>query len=293
VNVVRKSLFESRSLEIGTIEVRPRSDQCGDVERQDRHAMVLPIGGIFARHDAPGRQVTGTASHAVLVAADTPYRISFPGAIGDRALILRFGNDVALDRIDRCGSNDRAAHGLLPANAMMLRNLLFRRLARTEANAFEAEALGLDLLDLSLGAMRSVDFPAQGAAKGRRLRALERVKEAIAVAPSADWSVAKLASVANFSPFHLGHVFREAAGISIYHHVLRERLALALDAVLDGGDITAIALDTGFASHSHFTAHFRKFFGCTPTELRRLATHAQITELRKIATARRQASCLG
>ena len=288
MDVVRKTLFESRSLEIGTVDVRPRSDQCGDVERQDRHAMVLPVAGIFARHDAPGRHVTGTASHAVMVAADTPYRISFPGAIGDRALILRFGNDVAPDRLDGCGSDERAAHGLLPANAMMLRNLLFRRLARTETDALEAEALGLDLLDLSLGAMRAVGFPALGAAKTRRLRALERVKEAIAVAPSADWSVAKLASVANFSPFHLCHVFRETAGISIYRYVLRERLALALDAVLDGGDITAIALDTGFASHSHFTAHFRKFFGTPPTALRRLATRAQIDEMRKIVTARRQ-----
>jgi AraC family transcriptional regulator len=89
VNVTRKSLFESDSLEISTLEVRPASDRCGDVERQERHAMVLPVGGIFSRHDAPDRYITGTASHAVLVAADTPYRISFPGAIGDRALILR------------------------------------------------------------------------------------------------------------------------------------------------------------------------------------------------------------
>ena len=39
----------------------------------------------------PGHHVIGTPSHAVFVAADTPYRIGYPGGIGDRALVLRFG----------------------------------------------------------------------------------------------------------------------------------------------------------------------------------------------------------
>jgi AraC family transcriptional regulator len=76
-------------------------------------------------------------------------------------------------------------------------------------------------------------------------------------------------------------------GISIYDYVLRERLARTLDAVLDcDDDLTSIALDAGFASHSHFTARFRSFFGYTPTALRRIATAAHVAELRKIVTAR-------
>ena len=101
------------------------------------------------------------------------------------------------------------------------------------------------------------------------------------------WSVARLAKIANLSPFHLCHVFRQMVGTSIYDYVLHERLAHSLDAVLDGGDdLTAIALDAGFASHSHFTARFRGFFGCTPTALRRAASAAALAELRKIVTAR-------
>jgi len=90
------------------------------------------------------------------------------------------------------------------------------------------------------------------------MRALARVKEAVAVAPSDRWNIARLAKVANLSPFHLCHVFRQMVGTSIYDYVLHERLAQALDAVLDcGDDFTTIALDAGFASHSHFTARFR------------------------------------
>jgi AraC family transcriptional regulator len=288
VDIIRRILFASDTLDIGLFAARPVSDACGEVERQGSHVVVLPVSGVFSRHDAPGRHVTGTPSHAVLVAADTPYRISFPGAIGDRALTLRFDHAVAHDRLDCHDGRDTASHGLLPAGGMMLRNLLWTRLERAEADAFEAEALGLDLLDVALASMRTGDVPIRRSAQVRWMRALARVKEAVAVAPAESWSVARLADIANLSPFHLCHVFRQMVGTSIYDYVVRERLARSLEPVLDGGDdLTAIALDAGFASHSHFTARFRRFFGYTPTALRRVATAERVDELRKIMTARR------
>jgi AraC family transcriptional regulator len=288
MDVIRKTLLESGTLQIGLFAAHPASDACGDVERQGSNVVVLPVSGVFSRHDAPGRHVIGTPSHAVFVAADTPYRISFPGAIGDRALTLRFGRAAALDQRDcHGGTEDWTSHGLLPADGMLLRNLLRTRLQRGEADAFEAETLGLDLLDVSLGAMRPVSRPVRST-QVRRMRSLERVKEAVASAPAETWSVARLAEIANLSPFHLCHVFRRMVGTSIYDYVLRERLAHTLDAVLDAGDdLTAIALDAGFASHSHFSARFRRFFGCTPTALRRVAKASRIAELRTIVTARR------
>ena len=151
----------------------------------------------------------------------------------------------------------------------------------------KSRAIGLDLLNVSFDAMRKERSDVRPAALTRRTRAMERVKEAIAVAPSRKWNVARLAKLANLSPFHLCHVFRQMAGTSIYDYVLQERLAHALDAVLDGDDdLTSIALDAGFASHSHFTARFRGFFGCTPAALRRTATASRLAELRKIVTAR-------
>ena len=289
MDIKRKKLFENERLQIGVFESRPTHDGCGEVERQTLNAIVLPFSGLFARHDAPGRQVTGTPSHAVYFAPDAPYRISFPGAIGDRAIILRFDETLAPELVGRSAGEGPAAQGLLPASAMMLRNLLWTRLEKGEADGFEAEALGLDLLNWSLESVRPGKKPARGSALARRTRALERVKEAVASAPAEKWNVAKLASVANLSPFHLCHVFRQMAGISIYDYVLRERLAASLDAIVqDGSDLTAVALEAGFASHSHFTARFRGFFGCTPAELRRCASRGRVAELRKIMTAARK-----
>jgi AraC-like DNA-binding protein len=144
------------------------------------------------------------------------------------------------------------------------------------------------LLNASFGAMRKDKRAARPSAAARRMRAMERDKEAVAVSPSRKWSVAQLAGLANLSSFHFCHVFRQVAGTSIYDYVLQERLAQALDAVLDGNDdLTTIALDAGFASHSHFTARFKNFFGCTPAALRRSAGVVRLAELRKIVTARR------
>jgi AraC family transcriptional regulator len=283
VEVTRRTLSESDALHIGLFEAHPASDACGDVERQHANVVVLPFSGVFSKHDAPGRHVIGTPSHAVFIAADTPYRIGFPGGIGDRALTLRFGEALAPDQL---GGGTLASHGLLPANAMMLRNLLWTRLEKDKPDRFEIEALGFDLLDMSLRSMRAEGKSARPAALARRIRAVVRVKEAVAVDSAGQWTVAKLSRIANLSPFYLCHVFRQTAGISIYNYVLRERLAHTLDTVLDGGDLTAIALDAGFSSHSHFTARFRRFFGCTPAALRRMASTERVAEWRKIMTAR-------
>jgi hypothetical protein len=69
---------------------------------------------------------------------------------------------------------------------MMLRNLLWTRLEKGEAEEFEAEALGLDLLNMSLKSVRAHQWPARRLAQARRIRVLERVKEAVASAPSAN-----------------------------------------------------------------------------------------------------------
>jgi AraC family transcriptional regulator len=292
MEIIRRTLFASEALQIGWFEARPVTDACGDVERQGANVIVLPFSGIFSKHDAPGRHVIGTPSHAVFIAADTPYRLGYPGAIGDRALILRFGDALVPEYLDAPGGT-MVSNGLLSANAMMLRNLLWARLDKSEADEFEIEARGIDLVSMSLGAMCTENARPRRAALARWMRALERVKEAVALAPADKWTVDKLASIANLSPFHLCRVFRQMAGTSIYDYVLRERLAYTLDAVLGSGDdLTAIALDAGFASHSHFTARFHGFFGCTPAALRRRVKAETVAELRKIMTARRSAPAL-
>lgn len=283
----RQTLFESETIRLGSFEAKPTSDTPGEIEYQSLHAIVLPFVGVFAKHEAPGRHVIGTPSHAVFVAANTPYRISFPGAVGDRAIVLRFDDFAVSESIELWNGKPPGTHGLLTADAMLCRDVLRRRLANPVSTNFEIEALALELLVFSVRALHSAPRPVRPDVLRRRWRAVERVKEAVAVAPGEMWSITKLAAIANLSPFHLCHIFRDMVGTSLFNYVQQERLSQTLNAVIEGSeDITAIAIDAGFASHSHFTARFRRFFGCTPSSLRRRANPATLTEIRKIVTAR-------
>jgi len=287
VEITRRTLFEGDRLQIRFFEARNVSDKCGDVERQVRNMVVLPLSGVFAKHDAPRRHVVGTPSHAVFFAAETPYRLSYPDAMGDRAIILWFDSALAPDDLERRGEARLASSGLLGADAMMLRSLLCAELKQGAIDPFEIESRGLDLLQMSLDSMRPRAAVKGGATEARWARAVGRVKEAVAAAPAKRWSVDRLACLAGQSPYHLCRVFREQTGSSVYDYVLRERLAATLPAVLDGEDLTRLAHDAGFSSHSHFTARFRGFFGCTPLALRH---RSKAASLRKIMTAPRGAA---
>ena len=285
VHVRRKTFFQSPYLYIGAFEVRPTTDECGEVEEQDRHVVVLPVAGLFARHDRPGHHVVGTPSHAVFVSRGKPYRLSFPGMVGDRALILRFDEDMLPSLLDvRRRERWRASHGLLPPQAMLLRNWLWKAASSGAIDPLEAEAASLEVLASSLGSMADLDPP--DSHEVRRERAVGRVKEAVSSAPAEAWNVAALARIAHMSPFHFCRVFKNVTGISVGCYILHERLSVSLHPILAGVDLTTVALDSGFASHSHFTFRFRAVFGCTPTDFRRSATTGHFAELRKIMTAR-------
>jgi AraC family transcriptional regulator len=290
---VRRTLFDGELLQVGHVAVRPASSACGDIEVSDSNVLALTLAGVFARHDGPRQHVIATPNHALFIAAGMPYRLSFPGCIGDRCLVLRFSDEalaLALpDALARDGfdASVLASHAPLEPRTMLARTLLWRSLERGEIDALDVEERAVCLLAAALHAARK---PGRGrtplrSAAVRRRRQVEAVKEAIAVEPERRWTLDDLAGVACVSPGHLAHVFRAEQGSSLYQYVLRSRLAHALDAVLDSDtDLTAIALDAGFASHSHFTARFRGLFGRTPTQLRR--GYGAVNSLRRIVTAR-------
>jgi AraC family transcriptional regulator len=71
------------------------------------------------------------------------------------------------------------------------------------------------------------------------------------------------------SPFHLARQFRAVTGESVSRYLLRLRLGLALDRLAAGEtELGRLAVELGFAHHSHFSARFRSVFGTTPRQVR-------------------------
>ncbi len=78
----------------------------------------------------------------------------------------------------------------------------------------------------------------------------------------------QIAEAIDSSAYHLCRVFSQACGISIHQYVTRIRMRSALEMIRGGSDLTSIAFDLGYSSHSHFTSVFRRTFGMTPRQWR-------------------------
>lgn len=79
-----------------------------------------------------------------------------------------------------------------------------------------------------------------------------------------------LAEMAGMTPHHLLIAFRRAFGTTPGQYILRQRLRAAQRLLASTRrDITSVALETGFSSHSHLTGAFRRCYGLTPREVRR------------------------
>lgn len=86
--------------------------------------------------------------------------------------------------------------------------------------------------------------------------------------PKRRWTLADIADEIGVTPVYLTDAFRRGEGVPLYRYHLRVRLALALNQLADCDDLTALAIELGFASHSHFSASFKRAYGLTPSEFR-------------------------
>jgi AraC-like DNA-binding protein len=98
----------------------------------------------------------------------------------------------------------------------------------------------------------------------------EAAKRFIAPRAGEPLTLARVANGVGSSVYHLCRSFRRATGLTLhaYHEQMRLRMALER---LEGGerDLSRLALDLGYSSHSHLTSAFHRAFGATPSATRR------------------------
>ena len=101
---------------------------------------------------------------------------------------------------------------------------------------------------------------------------MANAKRYISNHPTQRIRLADVGEALGVSPAYVTDVFRQVEGAPFYQYALRQRLERAVR-LLPGyqADLSALALDLDFASHSHFTTAFRRAFGCTPAVFRERA----------------------
>ena len=99
--ITRRSLYQGRLFEIGQVICRPTPDLRHEVEYAALNVLALPTAGIFALHPSARRHVVATPNHAVFISSGRPYRVTFPGCIGDECLTLR----LTAEGLAACGAD--------------------------------------------------------------------------------------------------------------------------------------------------------------------------------------------
>jgi AraC family transcriptional regulator len=304
------TLFDGPLVSVTDVRCRAPVAPCGEEEYASAHQLIFTRAGVFVKHAGAGgrREVVAEPSRALFFNAGDRYRVSHPVPGGDECMELAFApaaaaevaaafQPAASDRPDR--PFDRT-HALVPPAVLLDYHRLRRALRRAavggaRVSELAAEEESLALLGAMLaapGADATVTASSVGGRTGRAHQDLaEAVKEALAARPGDSHRLTALARLVGTSPFHLARVFRDRTGLPIHQYLLRLRLALALERLGDGvPSIGALAVDLGFASHSHFTAAFRRAFGVAPGQVRcalgapRSRAYASSTSMPRLAT---------
>ena len=76
--------------------------------------------------------------------------------------------------------------------------------------------------------------------------------------------------VFHYSTVHVNTLFKTRMGVSLWHYVLHIRLDRACDMLVNGIHASEVALSCGFKDYSTFYRMFKKCYGITPTECRRM-----------------------
>jgi AraC-like DNA-binding protein len=274
--IIRETAHRSPSLQVHYVRCRPHDAACGPEEHASADLLVFPLRGVFVKHHASRSRVVADPCHALLFAAQRPYRVSHPLEGGDECLVLEPSPDTLAEL--RAAERDCVAlDGPLIAQSRML----WHRLRWRTATALETEERALHLFARTVRA--PMPRPRQPRLRSRSAEIVEATRVTLAARPGEPWSLTALAQRVHSSPWHLARTFRELAGAPLHRYQLLARMAAALDEVLNSRrDLTTIGIALGFSSHSHFTARFHASFGVTPSALRR---GARIPQVRKILTA--------
>jgi AraC-like DNA-binding protein len=268
-----QSLLKTPTVTIWDVCCQGSRRQQSEEECAGATQLVFPYRGVYVRqlgHD----QAVAEANQVLLFNANEGYRVSHPVPGGDASLTLVISEpqlrELAPSLTVLRDSPTPAFRGQrlrIDPRAQALVALLRHSLRENIAEPLEAESLALTLAQRALGPRTT---HAAGASAGRQ-RLVDRVKLVLASDLARRWTLAEIAAEVRGSPVYLTQVFQQVEGLPLYRYQLRLRLARALDLLAQYDDLTALSMDLGFSSHSHFSAAFREAYGRSPSVFRQSA----------------------
>jgi AraC-like DNA-binding protein len=266
--VQRAPLLQSRLALVEDLRCHGERPTTGGEGYSAEFQVCLPYRGLFVWHVGDD-DVVSDANQVLFVSGGEAYRVTEPLPGGYAELIVTPSRELLAELVQTAAERlplhplfrRRSRHAEL--RLQILRARLLHRASNRGGDGLAAEELVIALLRAALGAEVPARMPGQPT---RRL--MGRTKEFVEAHLSDPIRLADVAHAVGASAAYLTDVFRRFEGLPLYQYVLQARLARALVELPHTDDLTTLALDLGFCSHSHFAASFRRAFACTPSEFR-------------------------
>ena len=267
--IVAQPLLQSPTVAVSDTYCQGCHRDAGIEEYTRTTQLVFAYRGVFVRH-VGHNQAIAEANQVLFFNATQGYRVSHPVAGGDASISVVVSEPLLFELAPGAllrktpSPTFRQQRLRIDARTQTLVALLRHRLRQGFAEPMEAEGLALTLVRRALGPRTT---HSAGATIGRQ-KIVDRAKLVLASDASRRWTLAEIATEMRVSPVYLTQLFHQVEGMPLYRYQSRLRLARALDLLAQYDDLTALALDLGFSSHSHFSAVFRQTYGRSPSEFR-------------------------
>jgi AraC family transcriptional regulator len=281
-------IFESRLFRLGEFHLLPGDPRwrCENCIGRGAH-VVFPGTAVRIAH-AGHSSFVADANHVVFYGDSQAYRRELVDARGDHCIFVIPAPHLLADAIQAAGGTSALPFTHGPADvASYLRQ---RVVAHHAARSPDPDPLLVEEeLARVVAAVVAAAFRANGAPRARRpVRAdpVDAARATLATRYAQRLSLDELAREVHVSPFHLAHMFRARTGLGLHAYRTHLRLRAALERIADPAlSLTELALDLGFASHSHFTDSFRRTFGRPPSAVRAAVRADGSAEARRILEA--------
>ncbi|HKX84713.1 MAG TPA: AraC family transcriptional regulator [Pyrinomonadaceae bacterium] len=285
-----RTLHKSPLVSISDYHCHVHDSGPGSEEAAEFNGITLMRRGTFAKHFGK-RQFTADVNQAVFFSKDSVYRISHPAECGDRGTFFQINPRVLNDIVreldpsidDHPGKPFSFVTGPCDLAIFKRHRDFVMRLEAAKTEPLEhlwADETALQLIaDVLASAFDHHGKPRKVNRAATARDHAEKAEAARTYLASRLGEVVTLNEVAravHASPFNFARIFQQQTGLPIHRYLTQLRLRASLDRLTDGEpDLTGLALDLGFSSHSHFTDVFRRELGVTPSEVRK-------TSLKKI-----------
>jgi AraC family transcriptional regulator len=296
IPVTYRSLYQSPLFIVTDYRCHAHEGGPAAEEQSENNSIVLMRHGAFAKHLGK-RRVTADVNQVVFFSKNSVYRISHPTGHGDRGtsflVSLQILNDIIREldpTIDEHPDQPFAFVTTRCDTQLFWRCLeLVQRLERAAEEPLGhlwADETALQwVADVLESAYERNDKPVRSRRMSTKMDHAEKTEAAKAFLASHMSEQVMLTEVADevaASPFNFARIFRQQSGLPVHRYLTLLRLRASLEQLFDGqADLTNLALNLGFSSHSHFTAIFRREFGQTPSEVRKNGTSSKFRELSK------------